>query len=212
MFVGSSITPENQRRDLVIPCKNSKPGTPCLRMGTAVNVIARLRPGVSTQVAREEMQGIESRIVARSPQMGEYKRGRTLRLLPLRDKLVETSRPGPARAARRRRIRVADRMRQRREFTARPRRGAPAGNLDSNRAGRGALARRPPTSHREPRARASGRRRRASCSRAGRFNSSRASGLPMFPGSTNFPSTPACFCSHWQPHSSPESFSEPALL
>jgi putative ABC transport system permease protein len=92
-FVASSISPANQQRDAAEPCKNAKPGAICLRIGTAVSVVARLKPGVSVENARTEMQAVEARLVTKWPKVGEYKRGLTLRLLPVRDKLVEASRP-----------------------------------------------------------------------------------------------------------------------
>ncbi len=92
-FVASSISRANQQHNAAEPCKNAKAGAVCLRTGTAVSVVARLKPSVSVQSARTEMQSIEARTVTQWSQMGEYKRGVTLRLLPVRDKLVESSRP-----------------------------------------------------------------------------------------------------------------------
>ena len=55
-----------------------------------VNVVAKLKAGISIQRARAEMEAIQARIVRENPQ--SYYNQLTLRVLPLQEKLVGNAR------------------------------------------------------------------------------------------------------------------------
>jgi putative ABC transport system permease protein len=78
-FQASPISPANQLR--------GKAGL------SIVSVIARLKPGVSIETAKTEIDGIESRIVSQWKWTGAAYQGLTVRVEPLQSKLVGNSRP-----------------------------------------------------------------------------------------------------------------------
>ncbi|HEX5432009.1 MAG TPA: ABC transporter permease, partial [Bryobacteraceae bacterium] len=57
---------------------------------TALNVIGRVKPGVSVEAARAEIQGIQTRIATQNP---AFYKNLKLNVTPLRDKLAEGAKP-----------------------------------------------------------------------------------------------------------------------
>ena len=91
------------------------------RDGESLRVFARLKPGVSPAAAQADVDVVTARLEAAFPGTNRH-----VQVVPLKERVVGHTRARPDGAARRRRLRPADRLRQRRAPAAAraPRRGS----------------------------------------------------------------------------------------
>ncbi len=133
-----------------------------LRAAHFLDVVGRLRDGVSPEQAREDLRLIGSRLSQAYPAENA---NHAPNLRPLRDALRRRRSSGAARAAWRGRLRDVHRLRERRDAAARARGEPPEGAVGAACGRRDTLARRPADADREPRRRI--RRRRGRVVRGG---------------------------------------------
>ena len=105
--------------------------------GRSLTVVGRLKPGVTVARAQLDMTRVSANLTQMFP---AFNTGWTSRVVPLREQLTGDVRPALLVLAARRRLRSADRLRQRRQPPAGARDGAPARARRARRARRRAGA------------------------------------------------------------------------
>ena len=121
-----------------------------------LQAIARLEPSTTPAQAQAELEPINAGMQERNPE----EKGFGVNVVAYREQVVGPIRPAIRRPARGRRVRAADRLRQRREPAARSRLGARARDGAARGDRRRTRAAGAPARDREPRARVGRRRRR----------------------------------------------------